>query len=372
VTVRRFVATAGRQNVDNQSMGRPPEPSIIRSTLRALLQPRRLIPVVLVSASLVAAQKSFSRDPFAVPLGILMCLTFVIVAPVSWRVLFPERIDLRHGGVRLILYGAIGAGVVLSMGFVAPRMLGMGRTLLTAPSSVVVCLALFLVGGFGLARDIWLESSLARAEARADGHARDAERAQLMALRAHLDPHFLFNTLNAIAEWCREDGETAERAVVQLSAMLRTVLAGVRAPSWSLGEELALMETLFSLHRLRDPERLKVDWHLPDPLPAFVVPPMLLLPLAENAVKHGPAAGHRGVIEVEVAVYAANRQLVVTLRNPGAYGGPRPGGSGLEMVQRRLALAYDGAAMLKISAVGDSTVAEVRLPLDRAPAGSPT
>ena len=43
-----------------------------------------------------------------------MCLSFVVVAPVSWRVLFPERLDLRHGGVRLILYGAIGAGVVLS------------------------------------------------------------------------------------------------------------------------------------------------------------------------------------------------------------------------------------------------------------------
>ncbi len=355
-------------------MGRQPEPSIIRSTLRALLQPRRLIPVVLVSASLVAAQKSFSRDPFAVPLGILMCLSFVIIAPVSWRVLFPERIDLRNGGVRLILYGAIGVGVVLSMGFVAPRMLGMGRTLLTAPPSIVVCLALFLVGGFGLARDIWLESSLARAEARADGHARDAERAQLMALRSHLDPHFLFNTLNAIAEWCREDGETAERAVVQLSGMLRTVLAGVRAPSWPLADEIALIETLFALHRLRDPEKLRASWRLPEPLPAVAVPPMLLLPLAENAVKHGPAAGHPGVIEVEVAVQAADRPDGHDAAEPVARTAARAraGGSGVEMVQRRLALAYDGAAMLRISAVGGSTVAEVRLPLDRPPAGSPT
>lgn len=353
-------------------MARPAEPSIIRSTLRALAQPRRLIPVVLVSASLVAAQKSFSHDPFAVPLGILMCLMFVVVAPVSWRVLFPDRIDLRHGGVRLLLYGAIGTGVVLSTALVVPRLLGMGQTLLTAPPSLLVCLALFLVGGFGLGRDIWLENSLARAEARADAHARDAERAQLMALRAHLDPHFLFNTLNAIAEWCREDGETAERAVVQLSAMLRTVLAGVRAPSWPLADEIALIETLFSLHRLRDPEKLRVSWRLPDPLPSVVVPPMLLLPLAENAVKHGPAAGHRGVIEVEVAVHPDLRQLVVTLRNPGAYGGPRAGGTGVEMVERRLALAYDGLAMLKISGAGDATVAEVRLPLDRPPAGAPT
>src|SRR6185503_20288258 len=130
--------------------------------------------------------------------------------------------------------------------------------------------------------------------------AREAERSQLLALRAHLDPHFLFNTLNAIAEWCREDGETAERAVMQLSAMLRTVLDGVRAPSWAFADELKLLDTLFELHRLRDPERVHVTRRLPAPLPDLQVPPMLLLPLAENAVKHGPAAGHGGDIALEV------------------------------------------------------------------------
>ena len=245
----------------------PPEPSIIRSTLRALLNPRRLIPIVLLSASLVVAQGSYSADPFAIPLGIAMCVAFVIVAPVSWRVLFPDRVDFRHGGIRLILYATIAAGVVWSLGIVVPGVLGMGRTLLTAPTSVVVCLALFLVGGFGLGRDMWLENRLARAEARATLLAREAEGAQLLALRSHLDPHFLFNTLNAIAEWCREDGETAERAVVRLSAMLRTVLAGVRASTWPLAEELALLDTLFELHRLRDPDRVRVTRRLPEPLP---------------------------------------------------------------------------------------------------------
>jgi hypothetical protein len=356
-------------------MPRPPltpEPSIIRSTLRALLHPRRLIPVLLVSASLVAAQGSYSNDPFAIPLGIAMCGLFVVVAPVSWRVLFPERLDMRHGGIRLILYAAIGAGVVLPLGVTVPRMLGMGRTLLTAPPSVVVCLALFLVGGFGLGRDIWLENSLARAEARAVELERDAERAQLMALRAHLDPHFLFNTLNAIAEWCREDGETAERAVVQLSAMLRTVLAGVRAPSWPLSEELALVDTLFALHRLRDPDRVTVERRLPEGLPDLRVPPMLLLPLAENAVKHGPAAGHPGAIAIAARVAPEDRTLRLSIENPGAFRGRRAGGNGLEMVERRLALAYDGQAMLKIAAGGAGTIVEVALPLDRPPAGAPT
>jgi hypothetical protein len=158
----------------------PPEPSIIRSTLRALLHPRRLIPIVLLSSSLVAAQANYSRDPFAIPLGILMCVVFVIAAPVSWRVLFPDRFNLRHGGIRLIMYGTIAAGAVLSLGVVVPRFLGMGTTLLTAPTSVAVCLALFLVGGWGLGRDMWLENQLARAEARATLLAREAEGAQLL------------------------------------------------------------------------------------------------------------------------------------------------------------------------------------------------
>ncbi|HEY4184991.1 MAG TPA: histidine kinase [Polyangia bacterium] len=339
-----------------------PEPSIIRATLRALVQPRRLIAILIVSMALVIAQAKSSADPMAVPLGVLMCLLFVVVAPVSWRVLFPYRIDLRHGGIRLLLYGAIGAGVVLSVGVMVPRLLGVGSTLLTAPSSVGICVTLFLVGGWGLARDIWLESSLVRAEARASALAREAERVQLMALRSHLDPHFLFNTLNAIAEWCRDDGEVAERAVLQLAAMLRAVLEGVRAPTWSLRDELTLVETLFALHALRDPGRVALLQRLPEPLPDAVVPPMLLLALAENAIKHGVAAGHGGDVVLEVEGGRADGNVVVRLDNDGAFTGRRAGGLGLEMVERRLALAYEGRASFRITAVGARTVAEVVFP----------
>lgn len=343
-----------------------PEPSIIRATLRALLKTRRLVALVLVSGALIAAQANFSSDPLAVPLGLVMCSLFVVVAPVSWRVLFPDGLDLRHGGVRLLLYGAIGAGVVLTVGVVFPRIFGVERTLLTAPSSVVVCLALFLVGGWGLGRDIWLERSLERSEARAGVLAREAESAQLLALRSHLDPHFLFNTLNAIAEWCRDDGEVAERAVLQLSAMLRTVLEGVQAPSWSLREEMGLVGTLFALHGLRDPERIRFVQRLPNPMPDLAIPPMLFLPLADNAVKHGVAAGHGGEVVLEVERAPAG-QVLVRLENAGTFAGRRAGGLGLEMVERRLALAYDGRATFRIATSGTRTVAEVIFPMGLPP-----
>jgi LytS/YehU family sensor histidine kinase len=153
---------------------------------------------------------------------------------------------------------------------------------------------------------------------------------------------------------------------MQLSAMLRTVLAGVRAATWPLADELALVDTLFALHRLRDPDRFQLRRRVPSPLPPVEVPPMLLLPLAENAIKHGPSAGHVGAIELEVGT-ADDGRLRIALRNPGPYRGPRPAGNGLAIVERRLALAYDGRAMLRIARDGEATVAEVTLPATGVP-----
>jgi len=68
----------------------------------------------------------------------------------------------------------------------------------------------------------------------------------------------------------------------------------------------------------------------------------------------------------------ADERLIISIENPGAFRGRRPGGSGIEIVERRLALAYDGQAMLTIAAVGDTTRAEVTLPMAVHPPGSPT
>lgn len=337
------------------------EGSIVRRTWRALLLRKRLVPVLLVSLTLIGAQASFGGDRLAVPLAVVLCVAFVLVAPISWRVLFPAGIDFGHGGIRLALYGAVGTGVVLVIAGVVPNLLQMSPTLITTPASRLVALALFLVGGWGLARDIDHDDRLREAWQHAAELGRAAERAELLALRAHLDPHFLFNTLGAIAEWCRQDGEVAERAVLQLSAMLRTILAGVRAPAWSLAAEIELIETLFELYKLRDPALYRLETHVPSPPPAVNVPPMLLLPLAENAVKHGPAAGHAGPVVLRVTVDAT--RVTISLANHGHFAGRRPGGEGLRMVEKRLALAYEDAASFRVEQRGALTVAEVGLPL---------
>jgi len=340
------------------------EGSLVRATLKALFLPRRLLPIVLICMPLVAAQVRFSEgEPMAAPLALLLCVLCVTVAPVSYRVLFPEGLDLSHGGIRLLLYATVGVGVVLSGGAVVPKVLDLGPTFLTDRYSLAVCAALFLVGGWGLGRDIGFEESLALERARAARLALEAEQAQLLALRSHLDPHFLFNTLNAIAEWCQTDGAVAEAAVLRLSAMLRSVLAGVRAATWPLERELELVRTLFELHLLRDPDLFQLSMDVDAGLESFPVPPLVLLPLAENAVKHGPAAGHRGPIHLTVR--AREDTLVFTLENPGATQGPREGSSGLPTVERRLALAYEGGASLLLSSENARTRVTVTLPRAR-------
>ncbi len=155
--------------------------SIVRATWLELLKPRRLIPILVVSAALVVAQGSFSRDSSAIPLAVLMCVVFVGLAPVAYRVLFPSGLDLSHGAVRLILYAAVGAGTVLTVLIAVPKLLDMAPSFLSDRASVLVSSALFLVGGWGLGRDIGHEQRVAELE-------QQAERAHLLALREHLSP----------------------------------------------------------------------------------------------------------------------------------------------------------------------------------------
>ncbi|PZR09644.1 MAG: sensor histidine kinase [Archangium gephyra] len=331
-----------------------PETSIVRATWKALLHPRRLLPILVVCTPLVVAQARWSLDPFGLPIGVLMCLSFIFIAPVSYRVLFPDGLDLSHGAVRLVLYVLVGCGVILSVGAGIPKVLGVGYTFLTERTSLLVITAMFLVGGWGLGRDIGYEKRVQRLQL-------EAERAQLLALKAHLDPHFLFNTLNAIAEWCRIDGEVAEAAVLRLSGMLRAVLEGVKAPTWSLSRELEVVDELFELHLLRDKSLFTMRRSLPSPLPNVQVPPMALVSLAENAVKHGPGAGHRG--ELALSVTEERDDVVITLENPGPYKGPRAGSEGLPTLRRQLELTWGRRASLVVESAGsDRTRAELRLP----------
>ncbi len=334
-----------------------PEP-VFASTLTALAAPRRFVPILVLAIPIVMTQAP-SPSRWAFPVGILMVLGFVLFAPTSYRYFF--GVGARGPlALRLLAYSLLGIGVLGAVGVVFPLLVDLRSSFLTDDSSLLVSLGLYFVGGFGLGRDIELELALARERERTDALLREAEHAQLLAIRAHLDPHFLFNTLNAIAEFCREDGAAAERAILELSSMLRTLMEGLRTPSWPLERDVGLARSLGRLYAARDPEKFVFVEDVEAEALGREVPAMILLPAIENAWKHGPSRGRRG--PVKLVVRAGAGETTIRVENAGSFEGRRDGGEGLAMIETRLGVAYGGAARFRIESEGERTVATFVLP----------
>ncbi len=326
------------------------------ATWRALLAPRRLVPILVVTVPIILVQGELAASVWGWPFIIGLVTAFLLIAPVAYRHLLADGLPAASAGWRLAVYAGLGLLAPLSLVWLPP-IIGLPVFVSTAPTTFISA-GLFWVAGYGLGRDIDLEARWIETSRRARALAAQAEQAQLMALKAHLDPHVLFNTLNAIAEWCRQDPEVAEQALVDLSALLRQLLVGVRAEVWPLAREMEAMRRYFDLFRIRDPSRFSVEWR--GQPPAVTIPPMLLLPLAENAMTHGPGRGHRGPVVVDVM--RDDHAVCVTLTNPGRFKGRRAGGQGLATVERRLALTYGGAGRVEVKARDDSTETRVVWP----------
>jgi hypothetical protein len=164
-----------------------------------------------------------------------------------------------------------------------------------------------------------------------------AREAELRALRAQLNPHFLFNSLNSINALVGSDPEGARRMCEGLGDFLRRTLALGSRDEVTLGEELALVERYLGIEQVRFGERLRVERVVAPEAAACRVPPLLLQPLVENAIKHGIqdcVAG--GVIRIEAT--RAGATLRVAVENPVDADAPvrRGEGMGLENVRRRL------------------------------------
>lgn len=112
-------------------------------------------------------------------------------------------------------------------------------------------------------------------------------RVSFLSLQAQLQPHTLFNALNTIAALIPEDPRRAEEATERLSSLLRRILGALEHPVWSLREEFQLLEHLLRLEELRFGERLSYELRLSPDMAERPVQPLLLLPLVENALKHG-------------------------------------------------------------------------------------
>ncbi|MBI5838219.1 MAG: histidine kinase [Candidatus Eisenbacteria bacterium] len=199
-----------------------------------------------------------------------------------------------------------------------------------------------------------------------------AREAELRALRSQLHPHFLFNSLNSISALAGGQPEAARRMCQLLGEFLRVSLGLGARPRVSLAEELALAELYLGIEQVRFGERLAVGKQVSPEACACAVPPLLIQPLVENAVKHGVADRvEGGTVRIEACVRGASLEIeVANPRDPEAP--PRRGqGMGLENVRRRLEALDPAATRVEVFREPDSFRVRLRLPAVAYEAGGP-
>jgi hypothetical protein len=192
--------------------------------------------------------------------------------------------------------------------------------------------------------------------------------AELARLRSHLEPHFLLNTLNAIAALATEDPSAARRLLAALGDLLRDSLRDQGAMQ-TLGDQIDWLRHYAHILEERHAGRLAFHWNLGAGTRTALLPRLLLQPLVENAVQHGALARENGGrIEVRAEVVDA-RKLVCTVEDNGLGmpdGKKRPGAFGLHSVQRRLALQYAERASFRLESSETGTRSIVEIPLEEA------
>jgi signal transduction histidine kinase len=204
---------------------------------------------------------------------------------------------------------------------------------------------------------------------REDKLAKFAAEAKLSALRAQINPHFLFNALTTIGYLIQTAPDKAFQTLMKLTQLLRGVLRSTEEFS-SLGEEIKLIENYLDIEKTRFEERLRVKIEIPQGLKKMRVPSLILQPLVENAVKHGISEAKQGGevgISAELKIEDGETFLYLKVADTGAgFDGKKPdsGGIGLENIRQRLRSHYGKQAHLKIeSSLRKGTRAEIKLPV---------
>ncbi len=191
--------------------------------------------------------------------------------------------------------------------------------------------------------------------------------AQLLALNAQIEPHFLFNTLANVKRLYETAPERGRDMLVSLIAYLRAALPSMRRSESTLGQELDLVRSYLTILQMRMGERLAFEIEAEPALLAAQLPPMVLPTLVENAIKHGlsplPEGGH-----IMISARQREDQLMLEVRDNGqGFAASSGSGVGLANTRARLAALFGTGAALELEALRPrGVVARVRLPLGAA------
>lgn len=232
-----------------------------------------------------------------------------------------------------------------------------------------------LIPGLAFTGYFVIRSRLAHAEMRAQTAQRLAAENQLRLLESQLEPHMLFNTLANLRVLIGMDPPRAQAMLDQLIAFLRATLQASRSSAHPLSAEFARLQDYLALMQVRMGPRLQATLTLPPELATHNLPPLLLQPLVENAIKHG-LEPHVDGGALEISAQRQGEQLVLQVRDTGAGLGNSPHSGtqfGLQQVRERLQAQYGEAAALHMANASDGrggTLATITLPF--AEAAAPT
>jgi hypothetical protein len=234
-----------------------------------------------------------------------------------------------------------------------------GRRLLSDDVAMLDNLALLAarrIDAIRLARERYQQSRL-------------ATEAELRALRAQVNPHFLFNALNTIGYLIQTSPTRAQATLMKLTTLLRGVLRSAGAAT-TLGDEIDLVSAYLEIERARFEERLCVEITVPDELRGIRIPALMIQPLVENAIKHGIARSRSGGL-VAIESRSDGDHLAIIVRNGGAAATDaeiargRKDGVGLANLDARLRHQYGDAATLTLVPAAGETRAEIIVPIAR-------
>ena len=338
--------------------------------------------VYVVALSAIVVRTGVSRASLGAPVMQQVSLLLVWGAATPGIIWLAGRLPFeRRGWIRrALVHGVIAMLFILALNIVGPTLpwLALGRpsaysqvlryglTEFVRAFHLALIVYAFILGAGHYLRTLDVRR---REQLRAERLRADLASAQLRALTLQLQPHFLFNALNAVgALIVTERNREAFEVVGRLGDLLRALLAIERREEVALREELELAEAYVGIEQARLGERLRVTWDIAADVASAQVPPMLLQPLVENAIRHGvarsPSAG-----SLTIGAVRDGGHLVLDVRDDGpgpAEAAPdaagRSSGVGLETTRRRLAHLYGDDHALALSREAGWTRVRVELP----------
>ncbi|HXU67189.1 MAG TPA: histidine kinase [Casimicrobiaceae bacterium] len=335
-----------------------------------------LVALLFTALSLVIDPSASIVDSLRITFVFAQCIGFVIFAAfVVTEKLFGAAIRRAHFWVRSAYYGLVASVAIFPGYLIAFRLLDWknGSDWLFSPRAVVSIVAVSLAITAVLLmifvpreRAARAEAAVAREQARAAAAQNEATTARMKLLEAQVEPHFLYNTLAHVISLIDAEPRTAKGMIEQLIALLRASAAAASAKT-TLGVQLDLLGAYLDIVAMRMGQRLRWRIDVPAPLRDLAVPPMLLQPIVENAVKHGIEPSLAGG---KIVVSGSREGSMLVLRVADTGGGFRTtsavgsGGIGLANLRARLATAYGEDASLILEDLSPhGTRATLRVPI---------